>query len=109
MRKRPAAQSGTPPAFQERARDGCRHIIRTCRERLIAPSARHRGPDPVDRTDVCREPFRPQPRFPPAFRSMFHPPGEQAPRVKVEVVLGADRSEEHTSELQSLMRISYAD
>src|SRR3546814_2360102 len=32
----------------------------------------------------------------------------QAASVRIQVIGGADRSEEHTSELQSLMRISYA-
>src|SRR3546814_6750334 len=33
---------------------------------------------------------------------------EQAPLVRLTLIQVADRSEEHTSELQSLMRISYA-
>src|SRR3546814_1647231 len=34
--------------------------------------------------------------------------GEMAPTLEVDGEMHADRSEEHTSELQSLMRISYA-
>src|SRR3546814_1369275 len=53
------------------------------------------------------------------FRSLRIPPGTSAARrarltlsaflrLLVVTAIGADRSEEHTSELQSLMRISYA-
>src|SRR3546814_1942317 len=83
---------------QQQRRRLWRHVGRRVRQRHAAVEG-----DPADRR------VRPSPHLPrPQSRS-----GEKLERTRADVqpaalVLGRLRSEEHTSELQSLMRISYA-
>src|SRR3546814_2135883 len=68
------------------ARTGCRRRRERAAARLRALLRRHRGD----------------------YRPAREPAGPARPR-RVHLLQGGRRSEEHTSELQSLMRISYAD
>src|SRR3546814_5051426 len=73
----------------------------------------HQFDGPLDVAVLLLQPFHgAAPEL--AFRFRSAPPGEhhrQADLALAEIVADglAERSEEHTSELQSLMRISYAD
>src|SRR3546814_2169160 len=95
-----------PPAFRENRIGGARIAHRT-----VAPDLRH--------AYLTRQ--RPEHRFEIARRAlgMFDVParqlGRKVARIKFDAMgfsalqsVHRDRSEEHTSELQSLMRISYA-
>src|SRR3546814_2504398 len=101
--------------------------LRICHDRRRADGAGtavggHRRPDlhprralhpqpqamKAGRAEIARAVDKPDP----ALRLLLlHGPDEAGSRAlgaRYEKALGADRSEEHTSELQSLMRISYA-
>src|SRR3546814_1659497 len=72
---------------------------------LSDPAPRLRDPTtPCARARAYREGPTPSPS--PATAPRRHPPARSAGRCRVSLPIG--RSEEHTSELQSLMRISYA-
>src|SRR3546814_4823009 len=67
-----------------------------------APRLPHRA------TSRCPAPARPLPRTPAQFRAGACAAGVWVIAVRMSVPPLRGRSEEHTSELQSLMRISYA-
>src|SRR3546814_10682250 len=68
-------------------------VVDTCLERKMATDKRLDPPCPID--TALRRP-------------MIEDCGFDVGDTKVDPIAGAVRSEEHTSELQSLMRISYA-
>src|SRR3546814_7633230 len=84
---------------------------------LQAPgSPQESAPGPPVSTGACHRRFRshqavphgPARSFRHSFRNQFHHSPVTSPSIAAKLPNSDNRSEEHTSELQSLMRISYA-
>src|SRR3546814_4915080 len=101
MADRPDGETGEPEPKAQADRTGERAIDDREAARRAAEQDRF-GQRPMDRSEETRH------LAVAAHQTSAPPPKEKKDRKKLDAAKAIDRSEEHTSELQSLMRISYA-